>query len=151
MSEERKRDWSALVSGYLDSELEADERREFEERLTIDPELARELEATKATKGVTETMKLKEFPDEVWEHYWDGTYNRLERRVGWLVFSLGAAVLLAGGLYELAVALLRDSADPWWVRVGIAAVVVGLAVLFVSVVRERLFTWRRDPYREVER
>jgi hypothetical protein len=113
--------------------------------------LARELEVTRAMKGVTESMKLKEFPDAVWDRYWDGTYNRLERRFGWLLLSLGAAVLLAGGLYELAVNLLRESADPWWVRLGIAAAIVGLAVLFVSVARERLFTWRRDPYREVER
>lgn len=83
------RDWSALISGYLDGELDPNERREFEERVARDPALARELDAVRATKGVMANMKLREFPDEVWERYWKGTYNRLERRVGWLVFWLG--------------------------------------------------------------
>jgi anti-sigma factor RsiW len=145
----QERDWKALASGYLDGELDRDERREFEARLAQDPELVQELEALRAMREVTASMKLRGFPDEVWEHYWDATYNRLERRVGWLLFSLGAVLLTAGGLYELAVSLLRESADPWWVRLGIGAGILGLVMLFVSVLRERLFTWKRDPYREV--
>jgi len=39
----------------------------------------------------------------------------------------------------------------WWVKAAIGAVCVGLAVLSVSVIRERLFAWKRDPYRDVKR
>jgi anti-sigma factor RsiW len=144
-------DWKSRISGYLDDELEPAEREVFERQLSADPELARELEAIRSLKEVTDGMKLREFPDQVWDRYWQGTYNRLERRIGWLLFSVGAIVLLTGGLYELAVSLLKDSADPWWVRLATGAVCGGLAILFVSVVRERLFMLKRDPYREVKR
>lgn len=144
-------DKEALLSGYLDDELTSDERESLERALAADPDLAGELERMRALKEVTGSMRLKEFPDEVWDAYVTGTYNRMERRVGWLLLSLGAAVLFAAGLYELALALLRESADPWWVRVAVGACVAGPALLFVSVLRERLFVLKRDPYKEVER
>ncbi len=90
-------------------------------------------------------------PDESHDAFRAEAYNRMERGAGWIFLSVGSIVLIAGGLYELAVSLLRDAADPWWVRFGVAALVVGLAVLFVSVVRERIFVFKRDPYKEVER
>lgn len=141
----------ARVSGYLDGELSPEERERFEHDVRADPELAAELERILALKEVTSSVRLSDFPDQVWDAYWKGTYNRLERGLGWVLLSLGAMVLLAGGLYELALALFRDSVDPWWVRAAVGALVAGFAVLFVSVLRERLFALKRDPYKEVER
>ena len=147
MTDER----DARISGYLDGELSAEERERFERELRTTPELAIEFARVRELKEVTSSMRLKEFPDQVWDAYWSGTYNRLERGFGWILVSVGAMVLLAAGLYELAVALLRDSVDPWWIRVGVGALVAGLAVLFVSVLRERLFVLKSDPYKEVQR
>jgi anti-sigma factor RsiW len=144
-------DWHVKISGYLDDELTPEERVAFERQVARDPDLARELEAMRAMKEVTSGMRLRDLPDQVWDHYWEGTYNRIERGIGWLLLSIGAIVLLAGGLYELALALLRDTVDPWWVRLAVGAVSGGLAVLLISVIRERLFMFKRDPYREVKR
>ncbi|MFH1143290.1 MAG: zf-HC2 domain-containing protein [Candidatus Eisenbacteria bacterium] len=140
-----------LISGYLDGELTPDERAAFERELARDPALGHELDALQSMREVTARMKLKEFPDAVWDRYWEGTYNRLERRIGWILLSLGATVLLAVGLYGLAVALLKDAGEPWWIRAAVGAVCAGLAILCVSVVRERLVTAKKDPYREVKR
>jgi len=145
------KDWKIRISGYLDGELEPAERAAFEREFARNPELARELDAMRAMKEVTDTMKLREFPDQVWERYWEGTYNRIERRIGWILLSVGAVALMACGLYELVVALLKDAGEPWWIRVATGAVCGGFAILFVSVVRERLFMRKRDPYREVKR
>lgn len=139
------------ISGYLDGELSDEERGRFERELRTDGVLAAEFERIRTLREVTASMRLKEFPDQVWDTYWSGTYNRLERGVGWILLSIGAMVLLAAGLYELAVTLLRDSVDPWWIRAAVGACVAGLAVLFVSVLRERLFARKSDPYREVRR
>jgi anti-sigma factor RsiW len=147
MGEERQ----ARISGYLDEEWSAAERAAFERELDRDPALARELESLRSIKEVTDSMRLSDFPDQIWERYWEGTYNRLERRVGWLLFSAGMALLLAGGLFELVMTLLRDSSDPWWVRLATGALCGGVSILFVSVLRERVFMHRRDPYREVKR
>jgi len=144
-------DWKVRISGYLDGELNAAERKTFEQQIDRDPELARELEAMRAMKEVTGSMKLTEFPDTVWDRYWEGTYNRLERGIGWILLSLGAIVLVGFGLYEFAVSLLKDAGEPWWIRAAVGSVSVGLAILFISVLRERIFVRKRDPYREVKR
>ncbi len=143
-------DWTIRISGYLDGELEPSEREAFEREVARNSELARELESMRAMREVTGSMKLKDFPDRVWDRYWEGTFNRLERRVGWLLFSLGAMVLLAAGLYEMIVSLL-DGGEPWWIKTAIGALCGGGAILFISVLRERLFMRRRDPYREIKR
>jgi anti-sigma factor RsiW len=144
-------DWKVRISGYLDNELSPAEREAFEHQLDRDPELARELDAMRAMREVTHGMKLEEFPDQVWDRYWEGTYNRIERGIGWILFSLGAIILLGAGLYELVLALLKDTSEPWWIRVAIGSLCGGGAILFVSVLRERIFVRRRDPYREVKR
>jgi anti-sigma factor RsiW len=144
------RDNMARVSGYLDGELADEEMRGFERDVAADPGLALELERMRAMREVMSTMKLKEFPDQVWDAYVAGTYNRAERRFGWLLFTIGAVILTAGGLYALVVYLIEEPVE-WWVLAGLGALILGLAVLFVSVLRERLFVLKRDPYKEVER
>lgn len=139
------------ISGYLDGELSPEERSAFETDLASSEELRHELEAFRATKEVTDAMSLAEFPDQAWDRYWESTYNRMERRIGWIIFSLGGMIVLGFAAYELALALLGDTTTPWIVRLGIALLCLGVAVLFVSVLRERVFARRTDPYRRVRR
>ncbi len=145
------RDWTPYVSAYVDDELEPEERRAFEEELARDPGLREELQEVQSMKSVVAGMRLRELPDDAWDHYRERTYNRLERRVGWILLSVGAAVLVGYGLYELVVFLVSAAELAWWIRAAIGAVCVGVAILLVSVIRERIFVWKRDPYREVKR
>ena len=145
------RDWKPYVSAYLDDELEPVERCAFEEELARDPRLREEVKEMQNMKGLMSGMRLRELPDGAWDDYRRRTYNRLERRVGWILLSIGAMVLIGYGLYELVVFLVSDGDLAWWIRTAIGAACVGLAVLLVSVIRERIFVWKRDPYREVER
>jgi len=145
------KNWKIFISGYLDDELDPQERAEFERELAKNPSLAKELADMKSIQEVTGSMKLKDFPDQIWERYWDDTYNRLERNIGWFFFSIGAMILMAGGLYKLALSLLDDAGEPLWIRLAIGIGCSGLGILFISVLRERLFMRQRDPYREVKR
>ncbi|MBN1322043.1 MAG: hypothetical protein JXA87_14525 [Thermoleophilia bacterium] len=145
------KDWTPYVSAYLDDELEPQERRAFEEELRRDTRLREEVEEMRDMKSLVSGMRLRDLPDGAWDHYRERTYNRLERRVGWIFLSVGAMVLVGYGLYELVVFLVSDGELAWWIRAAIGAACVGLAILLVSVIRERVFVWKRDPYREVER
>ena len=44
-----------------------------------------------------------------------------------------------------------DTTVPLLVRFGFAALMLGLVVLFVSVVRHRIASWKGDPYKEIRR
>ena len=101
-------------------------------------------------KAFTDHLVLREAPREAWDGFQDKVYNRGERGLGWLLLIIGIAVVGGYGLLRLAVVLLA-AAIPVVVRLGVFVAVAGLLVLLVSILRERLFTRKRDRYDDVVR
>ncbi|MFH1279330.1 MAG: zf-HC2 domain-containing protein [Candidatus Eisenbacteria bacterium] len=147
----RCEDFPGLSMAWLDDEMEADERRSFEEHLRNCPACRAELELLRGVKEVTIRMKLADLEDREWRRYGTHVYNRIERGTGWVLLSLGAIVTLGYGMWGAFADLLRDDSLPVVVRAGIGCALLGVVILFVGVVRQRLHSWRRDPYRGVER
>ena len=96
-------------------------------------------------------MALPSLPDEMWDAHWGQLYNRLERGAGYVLAGLGAILLLSYGAYQLCREWLGQPGIPIVVRLGCGLVVLGLIVLTVSTVREKLLTHRYDPYKEIKR
>ena len=138
--------------GLVDDELSDEEKKALELHLSKCPECSHELKEFKKMKEVMQTMKYKEPPDEVWERYWTGIYNRLERGFGWILLSIGAIILLFYGGFKLVENLVKDPTVAIIAKVGILAALAGVVILLVSVIRERVFTYKTDKYaREVKR
>ena len=78
-------------------------------------------------------------------------YRRIERGVGWILVSIGALVLTSWGLWEAISSLLAEADMPSFVKLAIFALGAGTLVLVFSVFREKLFTYRHDPFKEVDR
>ena len=140
-----------MLAGYVDGELSEDERMAFELELQRDPELRSELEEFKRLKEVTGMMHYADLPDEVWESYWQSLYRKTERGIGWILLSVGAIFLLCFGLWQALTQFYLDPNVPLFVKIGITTVGAGLIVLVVSLVRERLFAYNRDRYKEVKK
>lgn len=140
-----------LMMAALDDELTAEEQAALDERLAADPELAAEMRRLEQLKEMTRMTQIKSPPEEQWSHYWQDVYNRMERGAGWILFSLGAIVLLSYGLWHAVGELWADASLPLFVKLAIFSLGTGGIVLFVSTVREKLFTYKHDPYKEVER
>ena len=151
MNGRHEHDVRHLMMAALDGELAAAERAELERRLAAEPELTKEWERLQRLKELTKMSTIKSPPEEQWDHYWRSVYNRLERGIGWILVSVGAAVLIGYGLWQAVQNLLADTAMPEFLKLAIFALLVGGAVLLISTVREKLFTYRHDPYKEVER
>jgi ferric-dicitrate binding protein FerR (iron transport regulator) len=146
--EERAR---RLIMASIDGELASGERGELERLLDAHPTLRAEWARFQRVKEVTEAMALRRAPEEVWSDYWASVYSRLERGIGWILFSLGAIVLLSYGAWAGVKELIADATMPWFVKVSLLALTVGTVVLLVSVVREKVFVGRRQRYKDVER
>ena len=71
---------------------------------------------------------------------------RTGRRIGWLLFVLGVLVVAGYAAYAFA----DDDAVPAFLKTAVAAVVVGMVLLFISVLRQRLIARKTDKYEEVE-
>ena len=146
--DEIREEMHTLMSGYLDDELDAEERARFERYVSETPDFKNELEDMTALTEAATGLSVEPLPDEVWDTFLDNVYYRLERRTGWIIFLLGAAILAGAGIYWFIVML---GVSPT-IKVIAALPLCGLGVLFASVLRERLFMLKTDKYsRDIKR
>jgi predicted anti-sigma-YlaC factor YlaD len=144
-------DYKDLMMGYLDNELSEEQKKRFEEHLAGCPECAGELKEFQKLKAITDEVTLVEPEDQVWQDYWTGIYNRIERDVGWIIFSVSAILLSIYGGFKLIEEIITDATTGMLLKIGLIALIVGLAILFVSVLRERIYFWSKDRYRNIRR
>jgi len=144
-------DYKDLMMGYLDNELSEEQRNRFEEHLAGCPECAGELKEFRKLKAITDEVILVEPEDRIWQDYWAGVYNRIERGVGWIIFSVSVILLAIYGGFKLIEKIVTDATVGMLLKIGLLALIIGLAVLFVSALRERMYFWSKDRYRNVRR
>jgi len=144
-------DYKDSMMAYLDNELNDEQKRAFEAHLASCPRCTQELEEFKTLKQITDGVKLVEPEERLWQQYWGSVYNRIERGIGWVVFSMAGILLLIYGGFTAIENVIKDPSVGVLLKVGLVALLVGLAILFVSVVRERIFFWSKDRYKNVRR
>ena len=140
-----------LLMRALDGEITDAERAELETLLAADLDLRAEWERLTRVKEVTMGMKPRNPPEELWDGYWNSVYSRVERGIGWILVSLGAIVVGGWAVWEGTRDLVADPTLPALVKVGILALGFGLVIVAVGVVRHRLFVYRTDPYKDIQR
>ena len=140
-----------LISSFYDGELDEEQKKLVKNHLQECSECRKEFEEMGRFEEVMSQMALKKPPKEAWQMYWTSVYNRLERGIGWILFSIGAIILLFFGGYKLVEGIIQDASVPLILKIGILSVLGGLVVLLVSLLREQLFVRKRERYREIER
>lgn len=136
----------ALMMQSLDGEISAAERRELEALMGGSPELLAEWRRLRRVKEVTTDMTLQNPPAEIWDRYWTSVYRRTERGLAWVLISVGITIPAVYWLWHAVRGFLADTDVPLFLKLPIAALAIGVLLLVISVVREKLFTARRDPY-----
>ena len=144
-------DWKDMMMGYLDNELDEEQKKRFEEHLKGCRECAEELKNFKSIKAITDEVTLVEPEDKLWQDYWSGVYNRIERGTGWIIFSISAIILVIFGGFKLIEEVIENPHVAFVFKLGLVLLIIGLAILLVSVLRERLYFWRKDRYKDVRR
>ncbi len=140
-----------LMMGYLDGELSAEDKKEFLEHLNTCQNCQQEWQSFNQLKEETSKMRFKALPEMYWDDYWEKVYNRIERGIGWIFFSIGAIILLAFMGYEFLQDFFMNSREPLILKIGVGFFVLGFIIIFVSVVREKLMVRRHDKYRRIVR
>ena len=128
---------------YLDGELPADRMRAVEQELESSTELRREYvlySRMKADLGsLGEQMKST-------SNVWGPVSRAIARPLGWILFVVGTGVWAAYAVYAY-----LTGADAMWEKLATSAVVVGLVMLLLSALLDRLTDLKSDPYREIQR
>ena len=65
--------------------------------------------------------------------------------------SVAAIILLVYGGFKLIEKIVQDPTVDVVLKIGLVALIGGLAILFVSVARERLYLRKKDPYKDIRR
>ncbi len=138
-----------LMMALVDGEITPEEKIELDTLINKFQDLQKEYQEFLKLKEVTQTMKFKEPDHEIWLTYWQSIYNRIERNLAWLLFGIGSAVLLTYGLYALIINIWETTEMPVLIKFGIYVVILGIVLLFISIIREKIFLWRNERYKEV--
>ena len=140
-----------LISSYHDKELDEEKRKQVEEHLKGCPECRKEFEEMGKFEEVMNKMELKKPPREVWQIYWASIYNRLERRIGWILLSIGGMILIFFGGYKMVEGIIQDPSTSLLLKIGNLTLMAGVVVLLFSLIREQFFVRKRERYKEVEK
>jgi hypothetical protein len=145
-----REEYEVLLSAYLDGELDEVETARVEDLIASSPAVRREYQALqRLVVGTNDVFANRDEPPEaVWDDFLDNVYNRLERKTGWVIFIIGATLLTLYGAY----AFVTQPFASAMLKMIIVLPLAGLAVVFWSVLRNRLHTIKTDRYtREVHR
>ena len=129
---------------YLDGEVGPEERSRIERSVEGSTELRRELAVYKAMKDDLQTLKLTNGAHH--GSIWNSVNRQLTRPFGWALLVVGSLVWAAYGIYTFLTspAFLLE-------KLATSAIVIGILLLFASVIRDRYREWLTDPYRDIQR
>ena len=135
-----------LISGYLDRELTQQDSQRVRNHLDTCEHCGK---AHAELKLLKERMGGLVYPDADRE-----TLAALERDMlsragqwsGWLLIALGILVMTGFGMYTF----LSEPDTPGIIKFIYMALHLGLFILFIVVLRQRLMTYKNDKYRKVK-
>lgn len=128
---------------YLDGELPPERASEVEAAMETSTELRREYVVFRRMKADLEELGAEMDAEHT---VWATVNQKLTRPVGWVLFLIGLAVWVGYGVYAY-----LTGADALWEKLATSAVVVGLAMLLLSAIVDRVRDLKTDPYREIRR
>ena len=139
--------FKGMLVGLLDSELTPDETRQVNDHLTRCAACRVEYEQLRETAGKLATISFQEPTDAVLAQVWKSPFSRLARNASLFLIMGGYASLIGYALFEI----LTSGKKELPAKVGLAAIVLGFLILLVQLIRERVRTYKTDPYKEIER
>ncbi len=136
-----------LLSGYLDNELTQGDQQRVEVHLRECDKCRQILDDMTRLQGViSQTQSRPSLPEERWDQIMNDLPSRASQGLGWILLIAGAVTLLGLAIWEFAI----DDQVTLPVKLAVAGVWFGLLFLFMSVLRQRLLSWKTDKYKDVK-
>lgn len=136
----------ALLSGHVDGMLTQAEDQRVRVHVEDCPTCRAQVEQMQRMREVTMSSKFNVPADDQWSEAPRGAASRLTFGLGWTVLIVWAVIVGAYALWEF-----LTSDGPWLDKLVVFAPWSAIALLFLSVLIDRLKAMRTDPYRRVQK
>ena len=151
MTQNDSQRFQILLMKAVDKALSPEEENEFNMFIRSHAKCKAEWDEYVKLSKITGGIKMKLPDQEKWDLYWDNIYNRLERKLGWVLFSVGLIILFATGGFYAIQGFLMNPDIPVTEKIGLSALFLGCAVLLASVLREKITLRKTDKYKDLVR
>lgn len=135
-----------LISGYIDGELTQGDAQRVRIHLEDCVRCRATAEGMRRLREATMTSEFKIPEDMGWDERPTNSLSGWLRRIGWITTGVWITALIGYLLW-----LLATDADNWFEAALGFALFAGAALLFLSVLIDRMRTRTTDPYRKVEK
>ena len=135
-----------LACGYIDGELTQQQRQRVELLCETSEACRQELEQLRQLREDIGRSRLSEYGEDKWRETMNDPATRTFRGLGWILLIAG--LLAIGGI--VLHGFLTDPTLELHMKLIIGAIYGGLAILFISVLRQRLIERKSDKYKDVE-
>lgn len=133
--------------GLIDGELTPEETHKITDLLRKDSQLREEYETLTKTDDQLKGLTFEEPEDKVLKELWKSPYNHAAKNAAlWMIIG-GYCLLAIYGLFLF----FTTGSEGWQIKVPIAAIVIGVLILFTQKLRDRVHTHKVDRYKNIER
>ena len=136
-----------LLILYIDDEISKEEKEDVESHISSCANCKALMEQYMKLKKTSSEISFTKPSDETMDSYWANISSRLSRGGGWIFLIIGSVILIIYAICRFAV----DPSVHSLVKVTIAAIVIGIVLLFISVLLERIRDLKTDRYRGIEK
>lgn len=136
-----------LLMGLIDGELTDDETRQINELLRRSQSLRDEYEQLLKVNGTLKILSYTPIDEKHLRQVWRSPFRKLLRGLSYFMIGVGFLALMGLGLEEF----LTHGNENMLVKVSLSGIGVGLLLLFLQVVRDRMILYKQDPYKDIEK
>ena len=132
------------LSGYIDGELTQQQRQRVELHCESCAECREQLEGLMELREQVSGARLSVLGEDTWRE--NMTEVRTTRGIGWILLIGGLLAIGGIGIYQF----IMDNSIELHMKIIVSAIYGGGALLFISVLRQRLIERKTDKYKDVE-
>ena len=136
----------ALLSGYIDGELTQQQAQKVRLHCDDCPDCAEQLQHLEKLRLEVGKSRLSPLGEDTWREHMKEPTVEATRGIGWILFILGVLGLSGIAVYEFVI----DKGIETHIKVIASLVWIGLGVLLISVLRQRLIERKSDKFKDVE-
>lgn len=132
------------LSGLLDNELTQQQRQQVSLHLSTCEKCRRVLSELEEARAAARELQMEQLTRREWKEMEMHIFEQTTRSLGWAILIVWSVVTACYGIYQFAV-----SPEGLWAKTMVFGLFLGFALIFLSILSQRLRESRTDRYRGV--